>query len=143
MQGSAGGCRVLYSPCRVLYMNGNSFFRIQPADSDPRELLNPRNQFSHAWHEYDDRTTRNGVSVCGSRESLACYLATVGAGIPYGDGEWLLIELTGYFSDDQPLDAEFGEYLIHPTEIISAAPIDDEFWEMIGAAHDAYMGVGN
>lgn len=35
------------------------------------------------------------------------------------------------------LDAEHGEYLVHPTEILSVAPIDDEFFDLIGAAYDA------
>lgn len=116
-----------------------TYFRVQPGDRDARQLLDVEEQVSRAWGraEDDPRTTRTGVSVCDSRETLAQYLATVGQGIPYGLPGWVLVELCGDHSTDQPLDAEFGEYLIHPTEIVSVALIDDEFFDMIGDFYDA------
>lgn len=111
-----------------------SYFRIQTADRDPADLLVVENQTSFGWYapESYDRT---GVSVCDSREALAAYLAE--SGIPYGSGEWVVVELIGDLSTDTPCDAEFGELLVHPTEIVSVAPMDDEFFDLIGAAYDA------
>lgn len=116
-----------------------TYFRVQSGDRDLADLLDPAEQISRAWgHEHleDCRTDRIGISVCASRDELARYLATYGGGIPYGLPGWVLVELRGEISDDQPLDAEGGELLIHPTEIVSAVPIDDELFELIGAAYD-------
>jgi hypothetical protein len=117
-----------------------TYFRVQGSDRDVNDLLDPAFQTSYAWgHEHleDRRTDRIGVSVCASREELAQYLATYGAGIPYGQPGWVIVELRGEVSDDQPLDAEGGECLVHPTEIVSVALIDDGFFDMIGVAYDA------
>lgn len=111
-----------------------SYFRVQPGD---RDILDGP-QTSRAWHRDETEaqaTDRAGVSVCGSLNELATYLATTGAGIPYGTPGWVLVELRGEISDDQPLDD--GELLVHPTGIVSSKPIPDEFFEMIGAAYDA------
>lgn len=112
-----------------------SYFRVQSGDRDVTDLLNPEFQVSSAWHR--DDLDRDGVSVCDSRETLAQYLATAGSGIPYGGAGWVLVELTGEPTYEQALDAEYGEILIRPTEILSVAPIDDELFDMIGAAFDA------
>lgn len=113
-----------------------SFYRVQPGDRD----IMDGPQTSRAWHRNDDEaqpTDRAGVSVCGSLEELAVYLATFGDGIPYGSPGWVLVELRGEVSDDQPLDGEGGELLVHPVEVVSAEVIPDEFFDMIGAAYDA------
>jgi len=113
-----------------------TYFRVQPAD---RDILDGA-QTSRAWHRSEaeaQSTDRSGVSVCGSREELAAYLATYGEGIPFGQAGWVLVELRGDVSDDQPLDGEGGELLVHPTEIVAVAEIDDAFFELIGAAYDA------
>lgn len=113
-----------------------TYYRIQTADRDPSLLLNPEHQISYHWNSIDsEEYTRVGVSVCETLEDLAAYLA--GSGIPYGDGEWVIIELTGYLSDDDAYDAAYGELLIHPTEIVSVRPMDDGFFDMIAAAYDA------
>jgi hypothetical protein len=112
-----------------------SYYRVQSPDRNAADLLDATFQTSDAWHR--DDLTRNGVSVCDSRETLAAYLAFAGSGIPYGSPGWVLVELDGTPSADQPLDAEYGELLVHPTRIISVAPIDDEFFDLIGAAYDA------
>lgn len=115
-----------------------TYFRVQTSDRDPQDLLDPEHQISRAWHREDlDRT---GVSVCASLEELAAYLAGPGSGIPYGLPDWVLIELRGDISDDQPLDAEHGELLIHPTEIVSVQPIPDSFFDLISAAYDNLIG---
>lgn len=116
-----------------------TYFRVQSGDRLATDLLDPAAQISLAWghdHLEDRRTDRVGVSVCASREELAQYLATFGAGIPYGMPGWVLVEVRGDVSDDQPLDAEGGEFLVHPTEIVSVAAIDDEFFDLIGAAYE-------
>ncbi|TDC63866.1 hypothetical protein E1258_09470 [Micromonospora sp. KC207] len=112
-----------------------TYFRVQDGIFDPALLLDADCQTSRAWGR--DDLDRVGVSVCASREELATYLATLGSGIPYGSGGWVLIELTGDLSDDTPLDADHGEILIHPTQIISVNPIDDDFFDLIGTAYDA------
>lgn len=118
-----------------------TYFRVQPGDWDANLLLDTEMQVSRAWgrDEDDPDTTRTGVSVCDSRESLAQYLATVGQGIPFGSPGWVLVQLRGERSDDQPLDAEWGEYLIHPTELVAVGLIDADFFDMIGAAYDAAL----
>lgn len=122
-----------------------TYFRVQSGERDASYLLNADEQTSSAWHHHhldNPATTRHGVSVCASREELAQYLATYGEGIPFGSKGWVLVELTGDISDDQPLDAEGGELLVHPTEIVSVALIDDEFFEMIGDAYDEAAEAG-
>lgn len=111
-----------------------SYFRVQSADRNPLDLLDTAEQISRAWHR--DDLDRVGVSVCDSRETLAAYLAGPGSGIPYGAGEWVIVELLGDLAQDDGLDAEYGELLVHPTRIVSVAPIDDGFFEMIAAAFD-------
>jgi len=121
-------------------MPQQTYFRVQSGDIDPATLLDPASQVSRAQQDFEGDTTertRQGVSVCDSRGSLAHYLATAGEGIPFGLAGWILVELEGTHSDDQPLDAAHGEYLIHPTRIVAASLIDDEFFDMIGAAYDA------
>lgn len=108
-----------------------SWYRIQSAGRNVADLLTSE-QTSEAWGGSDD-DTRSGVSVCDSLESLAAYLVT--AGIPFGAGEWVVVELTGELADDEPLDA--GEYLIVPDSIVSVRPMGDEMFDLIDAAYDA------
>jgi 8-oxo-dGTP pyrophosphatase MutT (NUDIX family) len=124
--------------------DGHTYFRVQSGARDVTDLLDPAEQTSHAWgHEHlEDRTTdRAGISACTSREQLAQYLGTYGQGIPFGGDDFVIVEMRGHRSDDQPLDAEGGEVLMHPTEIVSVKPLDEEFFEMIGTAWDATQGV--
>ncbi|MET7395635.1 hypothetical protein ABZS66_19305 [Dactylosporangium sp. NPDC005572] len=113
-----------------------TYFRIQTADRDPADLLDPEHQISGHWSNIESMD-RPGVSVCASREDLARYLA--GAGIPFGVGEWVLVELRGERSDVADYDAAFGALLVHPTEIVAVAPLDDEFYDLVGAAYDAMV----
>ena len=113
-----------------------TYYRIQTADRDVTAVLGTDNISGH-WNGSDNADYhRRGVSVCASREDLAAYLAQ--SGIPYGVGEWVIVSLDGDLSDDTPYDAEYGELLIHPTEIVSVSPMDsdDEFHELIAAAYD-------
>lgn len=112
-----------------------TYYRIQTADRDTAELLHPAGQISRAWQNED--IVQDGVSVCDSLESLAQYLgAGPGQGIPFGSGEWVIVELHGEPMFEQGHDVEFGEILVRPTEITHVAPMDDELFEMIGAAFD-------
>lgn len=111
-----------------------TYYRIQSADRDPQLLLDPAYQVSEAWNG-NETLTRRGVSVCDSLEALAQYLVTDGEGIPYGVGEWVVVELEGTLSEDTPVDD--GEILIHPTRIVSVESIDDRLLPLIDAAYDA------
>ena len=112
------------------------YFRIQEASRNPIDLIDPdHGQISYSWagpESYD----RPGVSVCGSFEELISYLAQTT--IPFGYGEWVIVELDGDEVEDVvPMDAEVGEILVWPTEIISVRPVDDAIFELIGDAYDA------
>lgn len=108
-----------------------SFYRIQSADRDVQDLLDPEMQTSIS---YTDDSERQGVSVCGSLEELAGYLAQVG--IPFDD-TFVVVELDGTWSDDEDEDAELGALLVHPAQIISVTPITEKLLDMIDAAYDA------
>lgn len=112
-----------------------TYFRVQAGDRNIRDLLDPAGQVSRAWHR-DDRD-KFGVSVCASRQDLARYLATAGAGIPFGAKGWVLVELAGDIAADQPLDFQDGELLIHPTAILAAAEIDDDFFGLVGDLYES------
>lgn len=114
-------------------MKQTTYFRIQSADRDPALLLIAENQVSYHWNNIDsEEYTRVGVSVCESREALAAYLAK--SGIPFGDGDWVIVEVAGDLSDDEPYDAADGELLVHPTEIVSVGEMDDDFYDLLDAA---------
>lgn len=116
-----------------------TWYRAQSADRNPADLLNPDLQYSYSWipggRDDDAETTRHGISVCDSLQTLITYLAGPGEGIGYGNGDWVIIELTGTPSEDTPLDPD--EYLVHPDTIVSVQPMDDQFFAMIIAAYDA------
>jgi len=112
-----------------------SFYRIQTADRDVTALLETDQQFSTKWGNMHESLP--GVSVCESLEELAGYLAGAGSGIPFGTGDWVIVELEGTRTRIQAHDAEAGEVLIVPTRIVSVAPMGEEFFDMIGAAYDA------
>ena len=109
-----------------------TWFRIQPTNRP--NILDPQYQTSSSWNDLgDDDRIRRGVSVCGSREDLAEYLAQVG--IPFED-DWELLEVAGYRADDEDEDAHLGCSLIIPTEITSRELVGDGFDPEIFAAYD-------
>jgi hypothetical protein len=108
-----------------------AYYRIQTADRDVADLLDPSNWATAAWQTDDEQ---HGTSVCDSLEALAEYLATAGEGIPYGTGVWVIVELDG---DRLPERGHDGEDLIEPHTIISVTPMGDEMFDLIGAAYDA------
>lgn len=80
--------------------------------------------------------TRYGISVCRDEDDLIDYLATVGADMD----DCVLVELKGDYSDDEGHDAHLGEELILPTEIVSVAPVTDEFIAAVFARIDEIHG---
>jgi hypothetical protein len=116
-----------------------TWFRVQTADRDPDDLIDPRHgQVSYHWSNSDsEECDRPGVSVCPSVNDLAAYLAQ--CGIPYGSGDWVIIELDGDLVEEvTPYDAEYGECLVWPTEIVEVWAMDDEFLDLIGAYYDEF-----
>lgn len=112
-----------------------SYFRVQTADRDVNELLDPGYQYSST---YNRSTTLRGVSTCPSIDDLAEYLASGQATAiqPRTGGTWVIVELTGELSLDGAIDA--GEVLIIPTAIVSVRPVDDDFMDLI-AAKDLFL----
>ena len=108
-----------------------SYYRIQTSAYPVEMILDPEHQTSENYSNPED--IRAGKSVCASIEDLAEYLAQTG--IPFDDS-YLLVEVEGYASDDEDADAHMGAMLIHPTRIISAELLSDEFFEMINEAFE-------
>lgn len=104
-------------------------YRIQ--DFPAHELLDgPQTSMSH-----NDYTERPGKSVCLTIEDLATYFAQ--AGVPLGDNP-ILVEVEGDWEMDvEDEDAHLGAHLIHPTRIISAEPVGEDFYNLVNAAYDA------
>ncbi|MEU0236745.1 hypothetical protein ABZ234_03575 [Nocardiopsis sp. NPDC006198] len=130
--------------------------RIDRADRDHTELLDPANWLSFHWSNatrecrgcedcggstetlircygetmVDD--VRHGVSVCRDEDDLVDYLAAVGADLD----NCVLVKLSGPYSDDDAHDEDLGEYLILPTEITSVRPVDEAFVAQVFAKID-------
>lgn len=109
-----------------------TYYRIQEAHRDPADLLDAATRNGDTgWSGHD----QGGLSVCESLEDLAGYLAQ--SALPYGDGDWVIVELTGNRLWIEASDAAIGEVLIDPTAVVSVVPMGDDFFDMIGAAYDA------
>ena len=81
-----------------------------------------------------DDNARRGVSCCDDLEALLDYY--VQAPIEIGDDP-VIITMEGVESDDEPLDAELGERLIHPTRIVSIVSAETAgFFDGINARLD-------
>lgn len=125
-----------------------SFYRIQQADRDATELLDPATWESRQWFGEiytncpacggcgcDDcdhgqiEDVRHGVSTCGSVEDLITYLRTVGCDLT----DTVLVELDGTYAADDDHDKHLGAVLIHPTKILSVIPVSDELADAIYA----------
>lgn len=113
-------------------MSSSRYYRIQTTNRNTNDLLDASEQVSRDWT--DEESAQDGVSVCESLEDLAAYLAGPGAGIPYGDGDWSIVEIEGAYLGRGQDD---GEHLIRPTAIVSISEMDDAFYDTIGAAYDA------
>ena len=106
-------------------------YRIQQPEHKIEWLLDPEFQFSTSWYAESD--IRVGVSACASVEDLATYFAQ--SGVPLGEG-CQLVAMECDWADDDDLDAALGAILVIPTAIVSAEPITDAFYELVGAAYD-------
>jgi hypothetical protein len=120
-----GRCRQLYtSRCRLLYM---TYYRIQDADRDPNELLDPEQQWSSNWGGNGD--PRSGISVCGTEHALTRYFAARAIDCGY-DAEWMsglvVVEVDGPLSDEDDEDAADGALLVLPTRIVSVRPLPQD-----------------
>jgi hypothetical protein len=115
-----------------------TYFRIQRADRDVNELLDPGYQFSHAYNGRPS-LTRQGVSVCATLEDLAEYIVSGlgGALDPRAGGDWVIVEVEGPRSGDSPVDETY-ELLIRPTRIVSVTPVGDEFLALM-AEREAFL----
>lgn len=101
-----------------------SFYRLQDADRDTAELLDPTHQWSEQWGGNGD--PKQGVSVCGTEWALTDYFA---ARVDCGyDADFLatlvVVELDGDLSDEADDDAVEGALLVFPTRIVSVRPLD-------------------
>ena len=117
-----------------------SYYRLQDADRDVAELLDPDHQWSCTWGGLGE--PRRGVSVCATVQLVIDYFARLAAhGIGY-DADFLaglvLVELDGEPSDEEDHDADQGAELIIPTEIVSVRPLTaDEIAEILAGAPTA------
>lgn len=116
-----------------------TYFRIDAADRDHTWMLDPAQQVSYGWVGDEERSARAGVSCCGSIEDLAVYFGTTGGDL---SGDRVIVELEGTRSADRPLDAELGEYLVHPTRIASVIDLDDaaDFWPVYNRKAEETFG---
>jgi hypothetical protein len=135
--------------------------RIDRADRDMNELLDPANWVScnwggdtmrdcngcedcqedeayrgeTHWRCYGEREledTRYGISVMANEDALIEYLATVGPDMD----NCVLVEVEGDYSDEDGHDAHLGELLILPTKVVSIRPVDDDFVARVFAKID-------
>lgn len=108
-----------------------SYYRIQDADRDPAELLDPAHQWSENWGGGSD--PKQGISVCANEDVLAEYFA---ARRDCGyDADFLstlvLVELDGDETGEDDEDASEGALLVFPTRIISVRPLPADMVETI------------
>ena|SRR5690242_1271321 len=101
----------------------NRWYRLQDADRDAAELLDPASQWSENWSNGGD--PKRGVSVCFTTDRLADYFA---ARRDCGfDADFLstlvLVELEGDESDEQDDDHAEGACLVFPTRIVAVRPV--------------------
>lgn len=107
---------------------GSTYYRIQDADRDVADLLDPEQQYSIS---YVDDTERHGISVCDSLEDLADYLAH--SGVPF-DTTSVVVAVSGPLSEDEDEDADQGALLVIPERIVSVEPMTDRLADLIDAA---------
>ena len=111
-------------------------YRIQSADRDVRDLLDPEQQYSFPMDQ-DDEMVRHGVSGCLTVADLAAYIASHAIEAPGP----VLVRIVGPMSEDTPCDEEDGEVLLLPT---SAEVVEDDtvFFDLVGELVDMYYEQG-
>lgn len=102
-----------------------------PGTSDAR-LLDAGYQIC----DNDDELIRHGISVCDTIEELAEYIAQ--SGVEIDPHNAVIVEVAGrWYSDDEPCDADAGERLILPEQIVSVTDADEAgFFELIDEVFD-------
>lgn len=108
-------------------MSYTTGYRVQSADRDVQELLDPEMQFTISWNNGDEQ---EGISVCYSLGELQEYLATQGECIPVEAGSWVIVKLSG---DELDATGHDEEMLICPDEIHSVTPVTQEWIDEIDA----------
>lgn len=108
-----------------------TYYRVQTANRDVTELLDPDYQFSHTYNR-NAALTQEGVSVCASLDDLAEYLESGLAGaLDVRSGGWVIVELAAdEIGDARPVDAEY-ELLVRPTAIVAVTPVGDDFLALL------------
>lgn len=118
-----------------------TYFRIQSADRDVTDLLDPGYQFSRTWNA--GGRTVEGISTCASLDDLAMYLAqgesgAIRAALDARPDQWVIVEVEADPIDGAaPVDPVF-EILVRPTRIVAVTPCGDDFMAAIAEA-DALM----
>lgn len=111
-------------------------YRIQSADRDLADLLDPEQQYSFPMSQAED-LIRHGVSCCLTLADLAAYTAThaIEASAP------VLVRIAGPLSEDVPCDEEDGEVLLLPT---SAEVVEDDeaFFDLVSDMVDLHWEQG-
>ena len=107
-------------------------YRLQDENRNINDLLTPELWMSCPMDNDDDKV-RHGVSGCASLAELAAYIACNAIEAAYP----VIVKIEGDLSDDEPLDADQGEFLYLPTsaEVIED---DDEFFEIVGDLVDLH-----
>lgn len=130
------------------------YYRIQPADRDTTDLLDPERQYSAPWHGGIERPCptctdidathdpadctdcdghqwvediRDGISACDSLDALYAYWQVAGGDLD----DAVIVEMDATRSTDRDHDADLGAVLVHPYRIVSVTPVTDEIAEQI------------
>lgn len=117
-------------------MHTTTAYRLQDADRDLDDLLDPEQQYSFPMSG-EDEDVRHGVSGCLTLGDLAAYIAThaIEMDVP------VLVRIEGPESEDVPVDGDHGEVLILP---VRAERIEDDekFFDLVSDLVDMYWEQG-
>lgn len=111
-------------------------YRMQDADRDLDDLLDPEQQYSFPMSN-DDEDVRHGVSGCESLAALAAYIAchAIEADMP------VIVVIEGPESEDVPVDGDHGEVLLLPVRA-ERIEDDEEFFGLVSDLVDMYWEQG-
>lgn len=117
-------------------MHTTTAYRLQDADRDLDDLLDPEQQYSFPMSG-EDEDVRHGVSGCLTLGDLAAYIACHAIEMTAP----VVVMIEGPESDDTPLDADDGEVLILPVRAERVAD-DVEFFDLVGDLVDLHWEEG-
>lgn len=111
-------------------------YRIQAANRDLADLLDPEQQYSFPMSQAEE-IIRRGVSGCETLSDLAAYVASHAIEAPFP----VLVRVTGPLSGDTPCDEADGEVLVLPAraEVIGD---DGAFFDLVGELADLHYEQG-